>query len=71
MIIRKRPNRFSSEAQTQIELPLCRGTLGIVLMAALIPVVVSAAECPVRLEHTIPPPATIENPTPKWGRLCS
>jgi hypothetical protein len=60
MIIRKRPHRFSSGAENQIGVLLCRGAVGIVLMAALIPAIVSAAECPARFEPSIPPPASIE-----------
>jgi HAD superfamily, subfamily IIIB (Acid phosphatase) len=62
MIVRKRPHRFGNEVRHQIGLRRCVGGLAAMLGAALVPVVVSAAECPARREPSIPPPESIATP---------
>src|SRR5260370_33389992 len=56
MIVRKRPQRFGNEVRHQIALRRCVGALAIMLVAGLVPVIASAAECPVRREPNIPAP---------------
>jgi hypothetical protein len=60
MIVRKRPHHFGNEVRHQINLRRCVGAFAIMLAASLIPVIVSAAECPTRLEPSIPPPDSIK-----------
>jgi predicted secreted acid phosphatase len=62
MIVRKRPHRCGNEVRHQIGLRRCVGALAAMLGAALVPVVVSAAECPARLEPSIPPPESVATP---------
>jgi predicted secreted acid phosphatase len=62
MIARKRPHRFGNEVRHQIGLCRWVGALAIVLGAALVPVVVSAAECPVPREPSVPPADSIATP---------
>jgi predicted secreted acid phosphatase len=56
MIVRKRPQRFGNEVRHQIALRRCVGALAIMLVTGLVPVIASAAECPVRREPNIPAP---------------
>src|SRR5262249_11304691 len=66
MIVRKRPHRFGDEVEQQIVLLRCVGALAIMLVAGLVPVIASAAGCPVRREPGIPPAdsiATSDKPT--------
>src|SRR2546429_8785004 len=68
MIARKRPHRFGDEVRHQIGLRPSVGALAIMLGAALLPLIASAAECPVRREPSIPPAdsiATSDNPIAK------
>jgi len=60
MIVRKRPHHFGNEVRHQIRVLTYVGVLAIML--CLIQVTVSGAECPERLEPSIPPPASIETP---------
>jgi predicted secreted acid phosphatase len=62
MIVRKRPHRFGNEVRHPIDLRRCVGALAIMLVAGLVPVIASAAECPVRREPSIPPPDSIKTP---------
>jgi hypothetical protein len=59
MIFRKAPHRCGNEVRHQIGLRRCVGALAVMLMAALMPAIVSAAECPARREPNIPPPDSI------------
>jgi HAD superfamily, subfamily IIIB (Acid phosphatase) len=54
MIGYKRLDRFSNEVRHQIGLLRCVGAPAIMLVAALIPAIVSAAECPAPREPNIP-----------------
>jgi hypothetical protein len=54
MIVRKRLRRFGNEARHQIGFLRCVGAFAIMLVAALIPAIVSAAECPAPREPSIP-----------------
>src|SRR5260221_6817313 len=56
MIVRKRPQRFGNEVRHEIALRRCVGALAIMLVAGFVPVIASAAECPVRREPNIPAP---------------
>jgi predicted secreted acid phosphatase len=62
MIVRERLHRCANEVRHRIGLRRCVGALALMLGVALVPAVVSAAECPARREPNIPPPASIEKP---------
>jgi predicted secreted acid phosphatase len=62
MIVRKRPHRLGKEVWHQMRLLRCVDAFAIMLAASLIPVIVSAAECPTRLEPSIPPADSIKTP---------
>jgi acid phosphatase len=55
MTVCKRLHRFGNEVRRPIDLLRCVGALAIMLVAALIPAVVSSAECPAPREPSIPP----------------
>jgi hypothetical protein len=54
MIVRNRLHRFGNDVRHQIGLLRCVGALVAMLVAALIPAIVSAAECPAPREPSIP-----------------
>jgi hypothetical protein len=54
MIVRKRPHRFDNEVRHWIGLRCCVGALAIMLVAGLVPLVASAAECLAPREPNIP-----------------
>jgi predicted secreted acid phosphatase len=62
MIVRKRPHRLGNEVRRQNGLLRCLVALAIMLVAGLVPAIVSAAECPARREPSIPPADSIKTP---------
>jgi hypothetical protein len=62
MVVHKRPHRYGNEVRHRIGLLRCVGALAIMLVAGLVPVVASAAECSARREPGIPPPDSIKTP---------
>src|SRR5258708_18608653 len=56
MRVRRGPQRLGNELSDEVALRRCVGGLAIMLVAGFVPVIASAAECPVRREPNIPAP---------------